>query len=134
MNNMTHSASPLPPQSPSLNDTANVTHHQATILVTIPSSLSAILPIEAASSSQWVRESREDWHFLDLSRIPWNMDRDKSTHSHWFPIVHTQKIGTSLVAASEDETCDQNGKPPTPPYLNSTITSIRLDPYAVISS
>ena len=52
------------------------------------------------------------------------MGRDKCTQNHWFIIAQTQKIGMSLVAASEDDTSDQNGKPYTPPNLTSPTSTI----------
>ena len=73
--------------------------------------LPAILPIQAVSRAQWVREFCEDWRISDLSLSSRNMDGEKCAHNHWFLVAQTQKIGISLVAASEDDTCDQNGNP-----------------------
>ena len=99
---------------PYSNSYPSSSHHW---VVTIPSPPSAILPIKASSRVQGVRDSREDWRFLDLSLAPQNMDKDKCTHNHWFPIALTQDVGISLVAAFEDDTCDQNDKPSIPPHL-----------------
>ena len=56
--------------------------------------------------------------------LPRNMDTDKCAHNHLFLNTQTQKIGISLVAASEENTCDPNGKPSTPTNLTaSTLPS-----------
>ena len=123
INNITHSASPFSPPSPSLNHTANLTHHPVPSLVTIPSPFSSILPIKAASGNHWVRNFCEEWCFIDLSLLSRSMDGDKCAHSHWFLIAQTQKIGMSLAVASEDDTSDQNGKPSTPPHLTSSTST-----------
>ena len=67
---------------------------------------------------------REDWRFIDLSLLCQSMDGDKCAHNHWFLIALIQKIGMSLVAASEGDTSDQNGKPSTPPHLTSSASTI----------
>lgn len=70
-----------------------------------------------------MREFRNDRRILNLSLLSGNMDRDKQTHSHWFLITQTQKIGIPLVAASEDDTYDQNGNPSTLPHLTPSTQS-----------
>ena len=67
---------------------------------------------------------REDWRFIDLSLLCQSMDGDKCAHNHWFLIALIQKTGMSLVAASEGDTSDQNGKPSTPPHLTSSASTI----------
>ena len=52
------------------------------------------------------------------------MDGNKCADNHWFLIAKTQKIGMSLVAASEDDTSNQNGKPSTPHHLTSSTSII----------
>ena len=76
------------------------------------------------SWAQWMRESREEWLFLDLSLLSRNMDRDKWAHNNWFLIAQNQKNGMLLVAASEDGIRDQNGKLFTPPHLTSSTSTI----------
>ena len=71
-----------------------------------------------------MREFLEDWRFIDLSLHSESMDGDKCAHNHWFLIAQTQKIGMSLVAASEDDTSDQSGKPSTPPHLTLSTSTI----------
>ena len=80
--------------------------------------------MKAASGTQWVKEFREDWCFIDLSLLSRSMDGYKCTHNLWFLFAQTQKIGMSLVAASEDDTSDQNGKPSTPAHLTSSTSTI----------
>ena len=61
----------------------------------------------------------------------------KTEINHWFLITQTQKIGMSLVAASEDDTSDQNDKPSTPPHLTSpnfTIITTRKNLHLAIST
>ena len=44
------------------------------------------------------------------------MDRDISTNNYWFRSVQAQKIALLQIILSEEETCDQNGKPANPRY------------------
>ena len=74
-----------------------------------------------ASRAKWVRKSHEDWYFSDISLLCQNMDGAKCTHNHWFIIAQTYKNGISQVAASEDNTCDQNVKILNLPYLAPSI-------------
>ena len=71
-----------------------------------------------------MREFHEDWSFIDLSLLPRCMDWDEYAHNHWFLIAQTQNIGMALVAASEDNTSDKNGKPSTALYLISSTSTI----------
>ena len=57
-----------------------------------------ILPITAASMAQWVRESRGDWCFLEISLLCQNMNRNKCAHSHLVLITQTQRSGISQEA------------------------------------
>ena len=52
---------------------------------------SNILPIQAASTDQEVREYWEDWHCFNLSLLPQSMNAGL-THNHWFFIPQTGKF------------------------------------------
>ena len=49
--------------------------------------------------------------WFNLSLLPWNMVKDNSAPKHQIIIAQIQKIGIWQVAASDEDTSHQNGKP-----------------------
>ena len=65
------------------------------------------------SWTQWARESCEDWCSLGLCLSPQSMDKDNRVHNYWFSDI-------LYVARSEEDSCNQNSNPCTPPFLMSS--------------